>query len=678
MKKYRINRKVFFALLIILNFPMMVLAQNDIVLLKDLIHDAAEATWNVQNNQALTFGMNAGLNRVVRGAKLGGVNGSGYSPNNEFFIDESISADTIDVRFQPTLGREDVDIRGAFYLQLPNRKRIQLELLYDLFLDIQGNPSPADFFVEVFVQNLSAPSGWEKSGEIHPRAEASASMFSTIRAIRDERFTTHIFVANLSRWAGQDVRLDLVSKIPAAAITPQRGRWVQAKLIGSNIDYQLGPGEPVPQQLNANKRLFNLDFQKPARMIIQGTPTVDYLGSPSNIVLSSVRNYPDTGVSTAVINNTKYAYFHGLMEFEEADAVTPSDEKYHKRGTMIFENATNLYSISVNDLQVDLLRGVSAGSIAPASSGTPFLTIKPHHQEWAKWDNWYTGAQSTIVANNGGGNRVHAFVHVEDRSIDGVSENDGLIRYYRIGYARSKVNSGTDFDLNNNEIYLMADDGISNPTPIIECFLTEQQMQNGVSAGVGVPSVIKSGQYYYMFYTRWIANEDMVDAGGWPPYTHAQYGIICAARALESEVISSDYASSGHSNPWKKWYDGAWNEDGRGGLSTAVITDATPDEWRAFSKVLYDDDMGGYFMICKGECGFYLYFKISDLSSPNWGTGMLIENMEPANQIHYPSLIGQNGDDKNGSVYYKLYYAYDTDTTGGGHYMRRREIDIQK
>jgi len=273
-------------------------------------------------------------------------------------------------------------------------------------------------------------------------------------------------------------------------------------------------------------------------------------------------------------------------------------------------------------------------------------------------------------------------------SKDGVTrnpknENDYQPVYTRIGYARSEDDHAYDFDLDNDgETFLMSDSNVGSSTPIIESFLAEDNVSGTKKRtnGAGGPSVIESGDYYYLYYNRQITNADATAtySGSWPLYTttiasatNIYWDCICAARAKANDVINEDYASL--PNPWKKRYNGSWNSNGRGGYSTPTMGGTNwSDSWRAYPNVVYDNNKNNFYLICGGPLGLYLY-ESSDLSSGTWGTGLLIGAME--NYAHYPSLIGGGGDDKEGSTYYRLFYAHSVDPQTQKT-MRRRSITI--
>jgi len=59
----------------------------------------------------------------------------------------------------------------------------------------------------------------------------------------------------------------------------------------------------------------------------------------------------------------------------------------------------------------------------------------------------------------------------------------------------------------------------------------------------------------------------------------------------------------------------------------------------------------------------------------DWDNGMLFMPYAENRLYHYPVLIGNGGDSHYGGGHgFKLYFAYDEDTTLGGHTMVRRQV----
>lgn len=211
-----------------------------------------------------------------------------------------------------------------------------------------------------------------------------------------------------------------------------------------------------------------------------------------------------------------------------------------------------------------------------------------------------------------------------------------------------------------------------------------------------MPSLIEdqSGDYYYMFYVRFLDVTSVSDAyaislghqdaTAWVEAITATVGgfwdQICVARAPKNLVVSSNYTSN--ANPWKKGFrpnngQGDWEftmagrvengTDETSSYSYPVIRDV-----RSSPKVHYNDVViNEYMMICRGNEGFYIY-TTDDNDLTDWSTGILLLEQEEGTLILDPSLIGTHGNDKFGESLYRLYYSYDTDSSPGGHTLVRR------
>ncbi len=645
--------------------------------------DADEASWRNGDNDRLPYNQkNASLGSALKGQRAIELSDSRGNEDGVLDVVESFTTDAIDIEFAPTFGRKDQEVRGSYTMQLPDQKHIQLELAYDLMVDEDGERSPAAFSVEVFEPNQADKNEWIKTDETNGPDFMSEENNSKIHHIGKQDFTTHHFVVNLSKYRGKEVSIDLVARVSKKAVTNQKARWIVARIISADFSYSLGPviAEKTAQAKTAGRR-----------GAASKTSSIT-LGAYEQILIKSATTIPDSQVNTvqSCLNNSAmqpnrwFGYFHGIMEKEGADAVSPID----RRGTMAFDlknySSNNLYDISVSNLKNTLLRGTSQAAAAPAQSGTPFLIIKPHDQQWDKWDNWYTAICSNVKATTDSNTRIHAFLHVEDKSQNSISRNEGEWAYLRVGYARSEEDHAYDFDLNNDgETFLMSDSNSSSSMPIIESFFAEENVSGNRKRtnGVGGPSVIKEGDYYYLYFNRQIANADIdstYSSGNWPANTTSltdpvdvYWDCICVARAKVNDVINEDYASL--PNPWKKKFNGAWNSNGRGGYSSPTMGGSNyTDDWRAYPNVIYDTLDNDYYLICGGPLGLYLY-KSDNLSCGWWGTGLLISGME--DYVHYPSLIGEDGDDKEGESDYKLYYAHSV-TLHGPKSMRRRSFTI--
>lgn len=625
-------------------------SQADIVDLKDLITDADDAVWTDINGNELTMDSLTGLSRVSRGEKLGGIQGSSYSRTGELDIDTTLSKETVDVNLSPTLNDSPSAVNGTYLLELPDLKRIQLEVRHDAFLDSQGSQSALQFYVEVFTKDEQGAFNRDAVLEtgIDPVTEGSRPVYRIEKnASETESFTSNPAIIDLTKYAGQSIRLNLVSFLPAGARTTNSGRWVNARLVGATFNFHFGDIEKVnPGQFNFQGKF--ADPRSSSRNVLAST--IQNIGATETIDISGISNYNDTGISTVSIGSVSYAY---MAASEKTAAFDLSD----------FPGET-MYSIDEGDLEDSLLR--TGSPPAPGPSGTPFFVLSPPSPtDYSSWYNWYTGIGGSVVeiAPNTY-KRVHALFHAEDASKSGTGINSiPPWVYKRIGYARSDWNSGYEFTITPN----------TDGEPIIESFQPESAVDGSKEVnGTGAPTMIAYGDYYYCFYSRWIDNT--APFGGWTMPSSSIIGggwdQICAARALKSNVHNNDHDENG--NPWKKYQGGNWTEDGLGGVSTPVIN----ENWRAFPQVIYSNFWSEHIIVCTGPDGFYLYTQ-NGAGMESWDNGMLFMPYAENRLYHYPVLIGNGGDSHYGpNDDYQLYFAYDEDTVLGGHKMVRRPIEL--
>ncbi|GEM_PF-1529574 len=664
--------------------------EHAIVEIKDLVKDAADAVWSDGNGNAIEFDQTPGFyGGALRGSKLGGANGSFYSRTKELLIDESIQSETIDINFAATLGRNDSLVRGSYTLSLPNLKRIQLEVVYDLFLDNEDVRSPGEFHMEVHERYASEDNRWVKMGELHQDETTKAKYGQErINQIHNSRFVTHQFVVNLSKWAGKEVRLDLVANVPAHAVTPQKGRWCYARLVGSTFTWHFG----LPEQVKIGNRSFpeSSKTSKPAR----ASEKISFTTTPAlveTIPLTGIKN-PEASLTTVNIDGRWFGYFHGLADGTSDD-----------RGTMAFDlrnfSAEDLCFIDVSELQQTPLRGTTVGNATPGSSGTPFRILKPNYSDKSKWDAGYVGMTSALKENSGGDDYVHGFCHVEDWYQNGVDLNEygtpnGTRDYWyvRIGYARSEADHGYDLSL-------MPYDDDTYATPVVESFQPEWAYTYSYPApktfGTAMPTVIKNGDYFYMFHTRFLDSSPDINYAtglGFSSPTDYRNKItsliggfhdqICVATAPVSLVIASDYEDE--ANPWRKGFYNQTTEEWEwkparvpsgatesASYSYPIIHETDNTQYRGSPKVFYDTYFDQYMMICKGNMGFHIYLTNDD-DLMDWNIDDIVLHYQGDNELILdPSLIGITGDDKYGQQMYHLYYTYDPDGIPGDHYFKR-------
>ena len=328
------------------------------------------------------------------------------------------------------------------------------------------------------------------------------------------------------------------------------------------------------------------------------------------------------------------------------------------------------------------------------STGAPFFALSDSSSP-TSWLN-YAGVSSIFTdALTGGSDNLHAFIHAEDHYHDEQNLNPENEYYARIGYSRA-TSPTSSFSListkqnGSTSPYIISSFQDEDDTDFVTAFNPQNPYSGGAPGtafGVGSPSVIEDGSYYYMVYTRWLT-EFGVPANMRPTQIlklGSVYHSICVARALKSSVLSPNFASN--ENPWKNYYNGSWNTDALGGYASGVIPKATNDAttdvsalggYRAFPVLFYVIELSEYAVICTGPTGFIIHLTINeDLS--NWTTGQTFLTPQQAgvSALLYPSVADDMyGDDDYVSKNGKLYYGVDTDGVGGGHTMERRSINF--
>ena len=647
---------------------------HTILEIKNLIKDAEEATWSTTSSESLEFGrQNALGGKVSRGYKKGGIQGSSLNKGSHLEIRPDVEAPTIAINFEPTFGRNESEVRGSFFVDFPEMKRIQLELMFDRFIDSNGAKSPAEFFVEVYEENFSKSGEWAKKQKFRIEETVLDRLINdkNIYEIDSEEFTTDSFDIVLSEWAGKSVRVDLVAHLPASSVTSQKGRWINAKIVGSTFDIQF---DDEIVELNGNN-ISTKNFSPSAYF----KPTFD---NPETIPVNMLYAYPDNGINTVKIGSNWYAYIHA------------TETAYDNEGTVLLQAPTgkSFYDMTAAEFYDCAYK---VGGVV-----TPVLETDRDTYSWYG----YSGITTSFGAYTPPAYfwKIHAFYHAEDYWLNSTTEHDSYIdvdgnkhwsHYNRIGYVLS---------YDNDPVNLVRT-GTQNTYDVIQSFQPEQVELIGVQdpdnpdqpyddtqrvkVGVGNPSIIKIGDYYYLFYTRWINSSlagmlhyptgdpygttigNTVNA---PPYALPLTDSICVARIHENELISDGYSSS--LNAWKKFYDNAWDSPFNG-YSKSVI-DPGYGDWRAFGQVMYIQGIGQYAMICQGVGGTYLHVCTLDGSgAPTiWSSGIRLSAVDGL----YPGIVGNTGYDElmplsgmggEGQLYYAV-------GIPGQHYLVRRRIHI--
>ncbi len=608
--KYRVNFHFIKQLIIYGTYLILITlsagAKPRIVLIKDFLSDISlqNAVWRDTGLQAFEFSSRqAGTERAGTG-----------------FINHCA-----DIHTNPSKDLHS-SIYGSYIINLPDLKRIQLELRYDLFKNANGVFKHSDFYVKVIEKNELGK--YHATAIFHDPNLEQQTQIDSIKKEEDREFTSHPFIVDLSPWRGEKlIRIDLVVDTPSGITVPCHGRWVEASLKGTTFNIALGEVQKITGKQASRNSNNSLSINP---QLLRDSET----GERQDISINDLSNYPDTGITTVNLNGRWLAYTHAINSYNNSN----------KRGTVVFDlssySSENLYTISVDDFAKTLVRGESLHSAEPALSGNPFLLFEPSDYS-SRIDNYYTGVSSAVVNNS----QVHAFLNLHDRYLNLSYHNWD---YTRIGYARSQDtwdHDGYEF----GEIY-----------SIIEGYQSESSINATRNTyGVGTPSVIQKGNYYYLFYTRWLDRKFISDS----------LDSICVARAYKNDLFNSNIEIS--TQAWKKYYLGSWSENGIGGKSSPILNQGW--SWRAFPKVHFNTHYNEYVMLCLGPSGVYMYMTDNqDLT--DWGSSVLLQGLESYPQALYPSVIGQGGSDTECDQYGMLYYAYDTNQTLGGHTMARRQI----
>lgn len=221
--------------------------EQRIEFIKELVFDMQDAQWTDSMGE-LVQGIDVAPRGVIaRGMKKGRIQKApGSSVTGDMATQEPVNITVIDVKLNPTQGRERI-VRGTYEVNLPRElKLIQLEVNYDVLLENPEIPSEAEFFVEVYEQDQQNPGQWRKTGEVKQNVQNKFAESRRILEVLDEEsgerketYVSHSYNANLSSWAGKKVRIALAATAPSNSERAQQGRWLQARLVGATFDYQI-------------------------------------------------------------------------------------------------------------------------------------------------------------------------------------------------------------------------------------------------------------------------------------------------------------------------------------------------------------------------------------------------------------------------------------------------------
>lgn len=165
----------------------------------------------------------------------------------------------------------------------------------------------------------------------------------------------------------------------------------------------------------------------------------------------------------------------------------------------------------------------------------------------------------------------------------------------------------------------------------------------------GLGYAVKDG-YFYVYY-----GDNMPE-----PYT--KYPAVC--RAPVADVLSA--AKNGTVTEWKKYYNGAWNEDGMGGKATPVIAGSGQYDWETHGDAAYSSTLGKFVLMGFNQSdGMGEWIAFSD-DGVNFGHPSFIINSYSGKTSKsmniYDTLIGSDGSDNGviGSSFY-IYWSQRND-----------------
>lgn len=224
--------------------------QHEIFTVNEFVHNIDQGNWTDQDRNLIEIGStHSSRNQVSLGIKRGTVRFAKSSPmKGDLPYDFSYEAKTIDVVLRASSIEQKREVRGSFVLTLPNVQRVQLELNYDLIqssFDITNN---ANFYVEIYEPSSTSPTGWSKCGEFREKLTKMSRELNYLYTIENqssgtnaETFTSHSFIANLSKWAGEEIMIVFVADTAKISREDLHGRWLQARLVGCTFDFRIVP-----------------------------------------------------------------------------------------------------------------------------------------------------------------------------------------------------------------------------------------------------------------------------------------------------------------------------------------------------------------------------------------------------------------------------------------------------
>lgn len=249
--------KLSVSFLVLVNFTVVGYTQSQgqhISRLNEFVLNFQEGIWKDSLGNSLDAGMDIPYpNRFDRGLREGYVHISDQSPKRGVSSSPSSSsyARTIDVSLNNNRMDDRHEVRGVFHVTLPELKRIQLELSYDLILDAGETNNPLEFFVEIYERDPRNGNEWFLSDTLREREDKKQRESQYILELSNEerqtneRFTSHSYIANITQWAGKEMQIALVSATSTPTAKTLKDRWIEARLVGSTFDFKI---VPIPKQ----------------------------------------------------------------------------------------------------------------------------------------------------------------------------------------------------------------------------------------------------------------------------------------------------------------------------------------------------------------------------------------------------------------------------------------------
>ena len=178
------------------------------------------------------------------------------------------------------------------------------------------------------------------------------------------------------------------------------------------------------------------------------------------------------------------------------------------------------------------------------------------------------------------------------------------------------------------------------------------QPYNYFQAGfdIGAPSFVVSpdGQYFYIYFPDWIDTDQLKPV----ETTH-----LSVARAAIASVFAAAFSPDPHAAPFVKYYQGAWDQPGIGGLSTDLNPDA---QYSGSPNAAFNSALARYVMLNDDTMHIAYSESIDGLT---WTLPALVLTDPGPSSVDYAVPLG-TGSDPN--VLGQQFYVFFTLSTPGG------------